>query len=124
MKVVLENGGPTVATDLRVTFTPPLPDGTTSHPGDVFTALDAGVSSLAPGRSMHWTIGVGHRLLQGATARTYEVTVDAIGPFGPTEQLRYTINLSEWKQTLAVPPGTLHEVRRAIVDLNTTLKSR
>ncbi len=59
-----------------------------------------------------------------ATVRVYMVTVDAVSPFGPTETLRYAIDLTPWANTLAVPPGTLHQIRRAIDGLTQALAQR
>lgn len=87
IKVVLENGGPTVATNIRVAIDPPLPD--TSRPGSHFSALDAGVSALAPGRSMRWNLGTGPQLFSDpANVRAHRVSIDANGPFGPAETVR------------------------------------
>jgi hypothetical protein len=122
VKVVVHNAGPTVATSIRIAFDPPLPDGIPHRPGSTFTALDSGISALAPGRSMSWNLGVGHELLASEVARAYQVTVDAMGPFGPVPQLRYTIDLREWSKTAGQPPGTLHEVRNAIADVAKELK--
>lgn len=124
IKVVLENGGPTVATNIRVTIDPPLPD-MSSRTGAHFSGLDAGVSALAPGRSMRWSLGTGAQLFSDpANVRAHQVTIDARGPFGPAETVRYTIDLGQWSETSGVPPGTLHEVRNAIVDLRKTIAKR
>lgn len=123
VRVVLQHGGPTVATDIRVAFTPPLTDGS-NRPGEHFTGLDAGVSSLAPARWMMWNLGISHELLGTPLASAYEVTVDANGPFGAVDQLRYTIDLSQWSNTTAQPPGTLHELRNAVRDVAKAIEKR
>jgi hypothetical protein len=103
-------------------FTPQLPDGIPHRPGEVFTALDTGISTLAPGRGMSWNLGVSHELLAAEVARDYEVTVDAHGPYGPIPKLRYRIDLRQWSKTAGQPPGSLHEVRNAIAEVAKALK--
>ena len=80
------------------------------------------MSALAPGRWMMWNLGVGHQVLHRDVVQAYEVTVDAVGPYGPIDQLRYTIDLSQWTLTAAQPPGSLHEVRNAVVDIAKAIK--
>jgi hypothetical protein len=121
LKVIVENSGPTVARDVRVTFDPPLMD-LHRRDRDYFTGLEDGISALTPGRRMSWNLGVTFELMTEELAIAHEVTVDAVGPFGPVEQLRYTIDLSQWRENSAVPPGSLHEVRNAIADIAKTLK--
>ncbi|TFV66083.1 UNVERIFIED_ORG: hypothetical protein E4P37_07890 [Bacillus sp. AZ43] len=121
LRVIVENGGPTVARDVRISFNPPLPE---VHRRDrtQFMGLENGISALTPGRRIMWTLGVSFELMSPGLAGAHEVTVDAVGPFGPLEQLRYTIDLSQWRESAAQPPGTLHEVRNAIVDVAKALK--
>lgn len=87
LKVVVENSGPTVARNVRVSFDPPLVD---LHRRDrvLFTGLESGISALTPGRRMSWTLGVSFEMMTEELAGAHEVTVDAVGPFGPVEQLR------------------------------------
>ena len=58
LEFVIGNWGPTVATNVRVAIDPSLP---TNHEGayiDVMhERLREGLSSLAPGRTLHWTLG-------------------------------------------------------------------
>lgn len=121
LKVIVENSGPTVARDVRVTFHPPLTD-LHRRDRDHFTGLESGISALTPGRRMSWALGVSFEMLTEELARAHQVTVDAVGPFGPVEQLRYTLDLRQWREGSAVPPGSLHEVRNAIADIGKSLK--
>ncbi|MGY1751561.1 hypothetical protein [Blastococcus sp. SYSU D01042] len=123
LKVIVENSGSTVARDVRVRFDPPLTDQL-RRDREHFTGLDGGISALTPGRRMTWPLGVAHKLMADEIGGAHTVVVDAVGPFGPVEQLRYTIDLSQWREGSAVPPGTLHEVRNAITDVAKALKSR
>lgn len=47
---------------------------------------------------------------------------EADGPYGPTEPLEFEINLSDWREGLDAPDGSLHLVRNAIKDLSKELK--
>ncbi|MGY1826244.1 hypothetical protein [Blastococcus sp. SYSU DS0541] len=114
--VHLENRGPTVATNVRLTWQPELPGkhtvgGTTGDPSLPPRVLP----SMPPGRVMIWTLGVAEKLLNDDTVpRDYLVTVKADGPFGPVEPLTYTLSLDDMHHTLAVPIGSLHKIERAI----------
>ncbi|MCZ2810222.1 hypothetical protein O2W15_02120 [Modestobacter sp. VKM Ac-2979] len=121
LKVVVQNGGPTVAEDIRVSFDPPLRDAS-ERDGGVFSALDGGISALAPGRWMTWSIGDPNKVITDDAPTSYSVTVDAVGSFGAIKTLRYTIDLSQWAETSGVPLGTLHEVRNAITDVTKAIK--
>jgi hypothetical protein len=115
VNVLLENRGPTVATNVRVSWTPDLPEQQEVTSG----ARDAPrlLPSMPPGRSMSWTLGLGSKLLDDDTLPSeYVVTVDADGPFGALPQLKYTLSLSDMALQVAVPEGSLHQIEQAITD--------
>jgi hypothetical protein len=121
--LVVGNSGPTVATDVKVTFAPELdipgsPTSPNSSRGaDARDLLRRGIKSLPPGRTMQWTLGVAHQLISDGYALPYTATVAACGPFGPVPSLTYTINVDDLRYTLAVPPGTLHGVTKSVESL-------
>ncbi|MGY1855473.1 hypothetical protein [Modestobacter sp. SYSU DS0290] len=121
IQVIVENSGPTVARDVRVSFDPPLVDVHRKN-RVFFTGLDSGISALTPGRRMTWNLGVSFEVMSEGIVGAHQVTVDAVGPFGPVEQLRYTLDLRQWREGSAAPPGSLHEIRNAIVDIGKSLK--
>lgn len=121
--LMVGNSGPTVATDVRVTFQPDLdiPRSATvpnnSRGADARDLLRRGIKSLPPGRVMQWNLGAVHQLINDGYALAYTATITAEGPFGPTPRLAYTIDVEDIRYTLAVPPGTLHGVTQAVQSL-------
>lgn len=113
--VHLENRGPTVARNVRVSWEPALP-GRYAVGGDVGLPPRL-LPSLPPGRVMTWTLGHGEDLIPDDTVpRVHRVVVEADGPFGPVEPLAYTLGLDDMSHVLVAPAGSLHKVERAIDD--------
>jgi hypothetical protein len=114
------NSGPTVATNIRVGISTPLP---TAHARNAESMrrledrLAAGFKSLAPGRVIAWSLGVGHQILAEEGGPSYTFTIDADGPFGPLETLTYTVDIDDWREMRDRPLGTLHMVRQSIDSL-------
>ena len=122
--VHLENNGPTVARNVRVSFNPPLPVIRDNLNLQTYSSFADGFSSLPPGRVMEWTLATGPELLgQGNLPQEYLVTITGEGPFGPMDELSYNLGLPEWRHTNATPIGTLHEVKKAIGDLTKAVGS-
>lgn len=118
------NSGPTVATNIRVGISTPLP---TAHARNAESMrrleerLAAGFKSLAPGRVIAWSLGVGHQILAEEGGPSYTFTIDADGPFGPLETLTYTVDMDDWRSMQDRPLGTLHMVRQSIDSLTKQL---
>lgn len=120
--IVAGNSGPTVATNVRATFDPPLPRGTlhvSPMPADEAASkqLAEGLPSLAPGREIVWALGAGPDVLSTDEPLRFTITVKADGPFGPVPELRYDVDLHAYRKSLDSPDGTLHRVRVAIDNL-------
>jgi hypothetical protein len=116
--VHLENSGPSVARNVRLTWQPELP-GRHAVGGDLGAPKlpPRVLPSMPPGRVMTWTLGRGKALLtDDAVPRDYLVTVEADGPFGRVEPLTYTLSLDDMRYVLAVPVGSLHKIERAITN--------
>jgi hypothetical protein len=116
--LLVGNSGPTIATNVVVTFDPPLHKApfvaeVVSHAEQ---RLNSGLASLPPGRTLAWSIGVAHQVLNHPSLPlSYTVTIEANGPFGPLEPLTYTLNLEDIRMNLsAAVPGTLHGVTEAV----------
>lgn len=123
LTVVLGNSGPTVATDVRVTFMPPLAfeaEGNFKGPL-VEQRLAQGVASLAPGRTMSWNVGLPWKIIDSGSPTRYRATIRASGPFGPVDGNEYDIDLEDLRYTKQAPDGTLHGVAVAIEKLTTSL---
>lgn len=123
LTVVLGNTGPTVATDVRVTFAPPLAfeaEGSFRGPL-VEQRLAQGVASLAPGRTMSWNVGLPWKIIDSGQPTRYRATIRASGPFGPVDANEYDIDLEALRYTKQAPNGTLHGVAVAIERLTKSL---
>ncbi len=123
--LIVGNSGPTVATQIRVTFDPrlELPSEGTSHGAEARELLARGISSLPPGRQMKWKLGIASQLIADGYALAYTATVLGDGPFGPLEPLTYTIHLDDIRSTLAVPDGTLNGVALAVKSLTKAVEN-
>jgi hypothetical protein len=130
--LVVGNSGPTVARNVRVTIDPPLPvqsgDMTcaeVAQPAEVAQRrLQKGILSLAPGRRISWFIGRGSELLQNENDTTvYKICVNADGPYGPIAPNQIEIRLTDWRESIDAPDGSLHYVREEIRNLVTAVKS-
>jgi hypothetical protein len=126
--LLVGNSGPTVATNVVVTFDPPLADtpGLAEPAGTAREAeerLHAGLASLPPGRTLRWWLGLPHHVFEQNRSEplSYTVTIKADGPFGRLEPLSYTIDLNDWRKNWATPPGTLHGVALAVKELGKTI---
>lgn len=125
LRVEVVNEGPTVATNVRVGFDPPMQS--TYNPEN-FQAIQAdlgrGIKSLAPGRRLRWTYDIGPQFYESGLPTATTVTVECDGPFGPCPVLSYPLDLEDIKQSADSPAGSLHLVARSIRDLTSVLKKR
>ncbi|MGO4383868.1 hypothetical protein [Specibacter sp. RAF43] len=120
--LIVGNSGPTVATNVRVNFSPELRMASKDSSEHATEVLRRGLPSLAPGRVWKWSMGVAWQTVEEGQEPAYDITIEADGPFGPLDKLEYTIGLQEIRHTLAVPAGSLHTISTAVGKLNDTLK--
>lgn len=120
LHLVLGNSGPTMARNVRIIIDPPIPD----HPkysGKTAIAQKRssdGILSLAPGRTIRWSLGRGFDLLEEEDDQTiYSLRVSADGPYGALEPVVFEIRPSDWREARDAPDGNLHFVRKAIENL-------
>ena len=85
LNLAVGNGGPTMATNVRVTIDPPLPtiDQLRERVEAAQARLAAGISYLPPGRTLTWPLGQGFNLLKDSGSQAHTFTVNVDGPFGP-----------------------------------------
>lgn len=117
LRLVVRNDGPTVATNVRVTFDPPLQGGTEllTSITDVTDRLAEGLLALPPGREMRWVLGLLHRMLRAeGLPMVYRVRIECDGPQGPVPPSEFVLDLGDYELTHAVPDGSLHELTKAI----------
>jgi len=123
LQVVLGNAGPTVASNIRVTIDPPLPEAEnySGRAEVVQRRLASGIRSLAPGRRLEWFLGTGPALLGDDVPHLHTIRVTADGPHGPIAPLEFEVDLSDWREARDAPDGSLHLVRGAVKDLTKEL---
>jgi hypothetical protein len=109
MMLMIENLGRTVARDVRVAFDPPLRSKTFSQISDL-RVLREGVAALPPGRRLSWFFESSFEIFDPNLPGKYTVTVDAVGPFGPLDQLVYDIDLSALEHSEARSRAQLKDV--------------
>lgn len=122
--LALGNSGPTVATNVRVTFAPPLPlvEKVEHLTGAAMSRLANGIGSLAPGKRLNWLLGASEELLGEDRPQVHRVTITCDGPFGPLDPLTYDIDLSDFRESQDRPDGTLHLLTKAVSQVATEIK--
>lgn len=122
LEFVIGNSGPTVATNVRVAIDPSLP---TEHEGayiDVMhERLREGLSSLAPGRTLHWTLGPSADLVNKVGSLAHRVRVTCDGPHGAVPVAEYTVDMADFQESVARRDGSLIDVAREISALTKKL---
>lgn len=124
LQVVVGNSGPTVASNVKVTFDPPLPAGSqhAERIAKVQRTLSEGLRSLAPQRVIRWSIGSGRDLLSADDPQVRAVRIEVDGPHGALPIREIQIDISQWRDALDAPDGSLHHVRRAVNELTTAVQ--
>ena len=103
MRLIIENTGPTVARDVRISCDPPLESGWEAEPGqpDLTQVLQEVVSRpisiLPPGRRLTFLFDDKERVQNLSLPSVYTFTVDANGPAGKVETAQYTVDLDAVK---------------------------
>ncbi|SFC99165.1 hypothetical protein SAMN04487968_1193 [Nocardioides terrae] len=122
LEFVIGNSGTTVATNVRVAIEPPLPS---DHEGMYLDAmhqrLSAGLSSLAPGRTLHWTLGPSPDLVNRSGSLAHRVRIACDGPYGPVPVSEYVIDMADFRESVARHDGTLVDIAREIAALTKKL---
>lgn len=112
--LVVGNSGPTLATDVQVSITPGLRTQDSDRCNLIHQALGDGISTLAPGRTITWNLGVPWAVIAKGEPNVYRIRIRGNGPFGPLPEMAYSVDLETLRYSLAVPPGTLNGVAVAI----------
>ncbi len=123
---VVGNAGPTVATDVRIVFDPLLssivPAVRREDAERIEQHLALGLSSITPGRTFLWNLGVAHQYFEGdRPVPALRITVTGKGPTGQLEPLTYVLALSDLKHQADRAVG-VSVLEGPLKDLNTTLK--
>lgn len=113
LDLVLGNSGPTVATAITVTISPPF-EGLHELSSAALGRLSEGVASLPPGRTITWTLGKSAELVASTEPQPRTITVNASGPFGALPQLEYVIDMTDVRESNDRPEGSLHLLAKAV----------
>lgn len=122
LEFVIGNSGPTVATNVRVTIDPPLP---TDHDRAFLDAMHQllleGLSSLAPGRTLHWILGPSGDLVNRSGSLAHHVRIACDGPYGAVAIGECTIDMADFRESVARHDGSFVDVAREIAALTKKL---
>lgn len=123
LELVVGNAGPTVATDVRVVIDPPLPalGSEAKYVEIMHERLASGIASLAPQRTLRWTIGPSPALVNRGGELAHRVRIDCHGPFGKVERTEYTVDMSDFREAVADRSGTLHEIAKQLEQMTQRL---
>jgi len=99
--LIVENIGPTLARDVKITVDPPL----VSSAGDKFTErmqrdLARTIPMLPPGRRLKWAFDVSSQRFGSDLPTAFTFTVESKGPFGDVETLTYLVDITSWQGTM------------------------
>lgn len=125
LQLVVGNSGPTVAQNVRVHIDRDVPhaDWADEHLNSALERFNSGHASMAPGRVLHWYLGIGHELLKVEDPDLrMNVTINADGPDGPIPELTYAIDMNDWRGISSNAAGSLKQVERAIDGLKKSLE--
>lgn len=110
--LVVGNSGPTVAKDVRVTFSPSLAESMPDELREKVALMErylcegAGLRSITPERVFTWSVGPGHKILSPSRELPEVlVTVTGQGPSGPLEPLTYWLALKDLQHQQARATG-------------------
>lgn len=126
LSLVLGNAGPTVARNVRVVVEPHIPaePNAAEKITVVQRRLREGILSLAPGRTIRWHLGRSAALLEDKEdATVYRIRVTGEGPYGELEPAETEVRLSDWREQLESPDGSLHLIRKETQSLSEAVKS-
>jgi GNAT superfamily N-acetyltransferase len=130
--LVIENIGTTVARNVQFSFDPPLTTARKFSAGPIGDAkiLKEGIPMLPPGRRMELLFDFAPDRHNTMMDMAYSVTVEADGPQGRVEPMRYEIDIGVlfgwhplWAKTLHDGVEALEEVRDALREIQGELQT-
>ncbi|MEU3693197.1 hypothetical protein [Streptomyces narbonensis] len=112
--LVIENTGPTVARDVRISCDPPLESGWAPRLGEpdltqvMQEVLGRPIPILPPHRRLTFLFDNNDRFRNALLSRVYTFTVDANGPEGKVETAQYIVDLDAVKWVVIEDRPTKH----------------
>jgi hypothetical protein len=118
MCLFLGNSGPTTAHDVRAVIEPRILSGAIAFACDVAQDTAAnGVSALPPGRTLEWSIGVGHDLLNvEGQPKQFTITVTGRASDGTALSDSFTSRFEDIRHTRA-SDGSLERIAQQMQHL-------
>lgn len=101
--LVIENIGPTVARNVKISFDPPLQRWEETVPGTKYAPIEQagiladGIPLMPPGRRIEIFFDRTSKRLSSSMPTAYVVTVDADGPVDRVETMTYNIDLAMYR---------------------------
>jgi hypothetical protein len=132
MMLVIENIGPSVARNVRISVSPPLsrsldrPGSKSVNDWHVFTR---GIRTMPPRHRMEFFFDVGFQRFTSGVLNEYIFTVDAEGPFGSIPQMTFEIDLNAMRETwigqttLGKAVSQLEKVNVNLRELTSTIRN-
>ncbi|MEW2266098.1 hypothetical protein ACGF5T_30640 [Streptomyces sp. NPDC047853] len=136
MMLVVENTGPTVARDVRISCDPPLESGWAPDPGQpdltqvLQEVLGQPIPILPPHRRLTFLFDNVDRFQNSSLPRRYTFTVNADGPAGKVETAQYIVDLDAVKWSIIAERPTkkvedkLTKIEAAILELVPSARRR
>lgn len=119
------NSGKTLAENIRIEIDRPLPTvGSIAAEllQDAIGRFSTGHASLAPGRELSWGLGFGGKILNDKDENLrFTFVINANGPFGEVPELKYVIDMNDWRGASATVPGTMQQVSRSIKEMTKSI---
>ncbi len=119
MQLVIKNEGPTIATDVVVTFEPPLPLRLTDESRD---GARYELAAMPPGRHIRWHLNGAPDWYGSDDPKRFTVTVRYAGPFGPMPPLSYVLDIADFLDSVVQPEGSLHKVTKQLEKITAEMK--
>lgn len=124
VELVIGNSGQTVATDVKVTFSPPLPTrlpiGAWDEESKDAPMAEKRLSALTPEQKLRFALFDNSEWqdLMPKGGSKHRITVSANGPFGAVKTVEFTIDLAVYEEASTAPEsGTLSEIAQAITNM-------
>lgn len=120
MCLFVGNSGPTTAHDVKLVIEPRVLPGEMAFACDVAQdAAAAGIAALPPGRTLEWSLGVGHDLLSvPGQPEQFTITVTGHSSDGSVLSDRFTIRFEDIRHTRAAD-GSLESIAQQMKHLLT-----
>jgi len=122
LNLVIENAGPTLARDVRVSFTPPLQSSNEHVDLESTVLLTEGIPMLPPGRQVKAFFDASHERKGKGLPMRYDVEVALKDYRGqPQEVQRYVIDLGHLYGLSNITEYGMHDAAKALREIQTSV---